>query len=76
MTKLTKKMQNSANFSEKGRRNLTKIWLTFCMWSGAKVCESCRSRKMLKNEYLDAKIGVDTEAVSYTHLTLPTNREE
>ena len=30
------------------------------MWSGAKVCESCRARKMLKNAYLDAKIGFDT----------------
>ena len=30
------------------------------MWSGAKVCESCRARKMLKNAYLDAKIGSDT----------------
>ena len=28
--------------------------------SGAKVYESCRSRKILKNAYLDAKIGVDT----------------
>ena len=25
------------------------------------VCKSCRSRKMLKNEYLVAKIGFDTE---------------
>ena len=30
------------------------------MWRGAKVCESCRARKMLKNAYLDAKIGFDT----------------
>ena len=37
--------------------NLLKFWI----WSGAKVCKSCRSRKMLKNEYLDAKIGLDTE---------------
>ena len=29
-------------------------------WSGAKVCKSCRSRKMLQNEYLVAKFGVDT----------------
>ena len=28
--------------------------------SGAKVCKSCRSRKTLQNEYLVAKIGVDT----------------
>ena len=28
---------------------------------GAKVFESCRSRKMLQSAYLDVKIGVDTE---------------
>ena len=28
---------------------------------GAKECRSCRSRKMLKNETLVAKIGFDTE---------------
>ena len=28
--------------------------------SGAKVCKSCRSRQELSNEYLLAKIGVDT----------------
>ena len=32
-----------------------------CVQSGAaKVWKSCRSRKTSKNEYLDAKIGVDT----------------
>ena len=39
--------------------NLQKIY-KFWVWSGAKVCESCRARKMLKNAYLDAKIGFDT----------------
>ena len=35
----------------------------FSTWDskGAKVCKSCRSRKMLKDEYLVAKIGFDTE---------------
>ena len=33
-----------------------KIWVP----SGAKVCKSCRSWKMLQNDYLVAKIGVDT----------------
>ena len=28
--------------------------------SGAKACKSCRSRQELSNEYLLAKIGVDT----------------
>ena len=41
-----------------------KVWQFFLGFSvprGAKVWESCRSRKMLKNETLIAKIGVDTE---------------
>ena len=42
---------------EKIDENVLKFWL----WSGAKVCKSCRSRKMLKDEYLGAKIGLDTE---------------
>ena len=29
--------------------------------SSREECGMCRSRKMLKNAYLDAKIGVDTE---------------
>ena len=36
------------------------IWLNFRMRSGAKVYTSCRSRQELSNEYLLAKIGVDT----------------
>ena len=36
----------------------------FSTWDskGAKVWQSCRSRKKLQNEYLLAKIGVDTAA--------------
>ena len=41
--------------------NFQKTIVKFCVWSGAKVFESCRSRKMLQNAYLDVKIGVDTE---------------
>ena len=37
-------------------RKSSRIWVR----SGAKVCQSCRSRKMLKNDYLLAKIGFDT----------------
>ena len=35
----------------------------FSTWDskGAKDCKSCRSRKMLSNEYLVAKFGFDTE---------------
>ena len=32
----------------------------FCVQSGLKEYKSCRSRKMLKNEYLVTKIGLDT----------------
>ena len=43
---------------------LTKIVTSFLLKSwilrGAKVDKSIRSRKMLQNEYLVAKIGVDT----------------
>ena len=46
-----------ANMWKKFDEFLRRFWV----WSGAKVCKSCRSRKMLKNEYLVAKIGFDTE---------------
>ena len=39
---------------------VTAFLLKFWSLSGAKVCQSCRSRKMLKNAYLGAKIGFDT----------------
>ena len=54
--------QNFANFSKSTNILMKfKILLNFCVSSGAKVCKSCSSRKTLKNDYLDAKIGVDTE---------------
>ena len=37
------------------------ILLRFWVSSGAKAWQSCRSRKMLKNDYLVAKFGFDTE---------------
>ena len=46
----------SDKINKKFDENLSIFWI----WNGAKVCESCRSRKMLKNAYLDAKIGFDT----------------
>ena len=49
-------LSKSGKFSENYRQNFAE----FCVWSGAKVFESCRSRKMLQNAYLDAKIGFDT----------------
>ena len=39
---------------------VTTFLLEFWDLSGAKECESCRSRKALQNDYLIAKIGVDT----------------
>ena len=41
-------------------QNYDDFWVKFLYLSGAKVCTSCRSRRELPNEYLVAKIGVDT----------------
>ena len=64
---LTSKWQNSI---KKGWKLNTSVFILekmiddflvkFWSLSGAKVCESCRSRHELSNEYLLAKIGVDT----------------
>ena len=35
-------------------------YLQIWVWSGAKVCKSCTSRKMLPNAYLVAEFGFDT----------------
>ena len=45
----------------KNMKKFAEILLKFWILSGAKVCKTCRSRKMLSNEYLLAKIGADTE---------------
>ena len=47
---------NVCKFCKKFDENLLK----FCEWSGAKECQSDRSRQELSNEYLVAKIGFDT----------------
>ena len=49
----------SRKFEEK-HETVWRISLKFWFWSGAKVCKSRRSWKMLKNMCLDAKVGVDT----------------
>ena len=41
-------------------QNFCNFLLNFGDLSGAKDCKSCRSRKMLKNDALVAKFGVDT----------------
>ena len=51
-------------FAEKLAKNLKtfdNILLIFLILRGAKECQSCRSRKMLQNEYLIARIGADAE---------------
>ena len=44
----------------KNHQNCWHFLRIFWVLSGAKDCMSCRSRKTLQNEYLVAKIGVDT----------------
>ena len=43
----------------KNPKIVDEIELDFSIRSGAKECKTCRSRKMLQNAYLDAKIGFD-----------------
>ena len=52
---IQKKEKITNEIPEKIRNLLTRWGL-----SGAKICESCRSRQEASNEYLLAKIGVDT----------------
>ena len=54
-------------FAKHVAENLRKLlisWTAFLLkcwvWSGAKVCKSCRRWKMLQNAYLLAKVGFDT----------------
>ena len=56
-----RKIRIFAEIRAKMRKKFDEFLRRFWVWSGAKVCKSCRSRKMLKNEYLVAKIGFDTE---------------
>ena len=62
--KFDEKRYKNSDFSEfwtKIRRSVTKICLIFEIGAVHKDCKSCSSRKMLKNAYLDAKIGFDAE---------------
>ena len=60
MAKFNQKMLKIENFIFYFRKKFDDFLLKFWSLSGAKVCESCRSRQELSNEYLLAKIGVDT----------------
>ena len=51
-------------FMKNSRRNVDDFWLKFWDLSGAKICKSCISRHELSNEYLLAKIGVDTAEIT------------
>ena len=53
-------LQFAQKCEQKCEEKFDEFLLKFCDLSGAKDCKSCRSRKMLKNEYLVAKIGFDT----------------
>ena len=50
--------ENHVDLEKPGKND--ELFFIFSVRSGAKVCQSCKSGKMLKNAYLDAKIGVDT----------------
>ena len=53
--------QNSKNLAKNQKRSWTNFLKSFLVWSGAKECKSCRSRKILKNEPTLAIGGVDVE---------------
>ena len=66
ITLLAKNMQLLTIFHE-NHQNFTKFWQNFdkfltkfWIWSGAKECTSCRSRKMLKNAPTLAIVAVHT----------------
>ena len=59
--RICEKKWKFCKISWKNRENVDEILLNFCDWSGAKVCKSCRSRKMLKNAPTLAIGAVHTE---------------
>ena len=54
--------QNFVKFCKKSARSRGEILLKI-RGRGAEVCQSCRPRKMLQNEYLVVKIGFDTAEI-------------
>ena len=60
LQKLLKNRDFCWNFSNNAMKKFDKNLRRFWASSGAKVWQSCGVRKTLQNEYLDAKIGVDT----------------
>ena len=67
MTKMNKKCK----FLRRSLEISSTFWwkfLNFWAWSGAKAQKYCRSRQELSNEYLLAKIGVDTAENKRLHV--------
>ena len=57
---LTRKMKKIRNSIIQSRKNVGDFWLKFWVWRTVQRSALCRSRRELSNEYLLAKIGVDT----------------
>ena len=56
----TEKMKKIGNSIFQSRKNADDFWLKFWDWRTVQRSALCRSRRELSNEYLLAKIGVDT----------------
>ena len=56
----TKKVKKIGNSIIPSRKNVDDFWLKFWDWRTVQRSALCRSRRELSNEYLLAKIGVDT----------------
>ena len=52
--------KNQRTFENKNAKMFDEMQLNFRIRSGAKACQSCRSRQELSNEYSLAKFGFDT----------------
>ena len=60
MQNSTQKMKKIGNSIIQSRKNVDDFWLKFWDWRTVQRSALCRSRRELSNEYLLAKIGVDT----------------
>ena len=60
MQNSTKKLKKIGNSIIQSRKNVDDFWLKFWDWRTVQRSALCRSRRELSNEYLLAKIGVDT----------------
>ena len=60
MQKSKEKLKKIGNSIIQSRKNVGDFWLKFWVWRTVQRSALCRSRRELSNEYLLAKIGVDT----------------